>query len=96
MMRPTILAVPLLLVALPAFGQSLPDSLDMSCAAAQSIVREQGAAVIASGPSIYDRFVTDQGYCTIGQTTFPAWIPTTDSPQCFVGYRCRERMIHNR
>ena len=26
----------------------------------------------------------------VGETTEPAWVPTSDSPQCFVGYRCRE------
>ncbi len=63
----------------------------ISCGRAQAAVRANGAAVIHSTRSIYDRYVTDQRFCVLGETTQAAWIVTTDNPQCFVGYRCVAR-----
>ncbi|WP_428030676.1 hypothetical protein [Ancylobacter sp.] len=87
----------LLLLALPLSGaaQARPDSLAMSCASAQALVRQQGAVVIGTGPNLYDRFVTDAGYCQ-SQRSKPAWIPTRDEAQCLVGQLCRERRFRYR
>lgn len=93
-MRPLLLA-PLLTAALPAFflpepAQARPDSLAMSCAQVQALVRREGAVVIGTGPNLYERFVTDAGYCQ-SQRSKPAWIPTRDQKQCLVAQVCRER-----
>lgn len=74
----------------PATAQARPDSLSMSCAQAQALVQREGAVVIGTGPNLYDRFVTDAGYCT-SKRSKPAWIATRDTPQCLVGQLCRER-----
>jgi hypothetical protein len=60
----------------------------ISCGQARAQVNANGAAVVYSSRHIYDRFVTSIRYCSVGETTMPAFIATTDSPQCFVGFRC--------
>ena len=77
-------------LSLPATAQARPNSLSMSCAQAQALVQREGAVVIGTGPNLYDRFVTDAGYCT-SKRSKPAWIATRDNPQCLVGQLCRER-----
>jgi hypothetical protein len=34
--------------------------------------------------------VRDQSACYPLQITRPAWVPSADTEQCFVGYTCRE------
>lgn len=93
-MRPLLLTLPLLFTA-PALAQALPDSLRMSCASARALVQQQGAVVIGTGPNIYERFVTNPGYCPT-QRAEPAWIRTADQQQCLVGKRCRDRRLQIR
>lgn len=95
-MRRVLLSVPFILMASSAFAQALPNSLNMSCSAARGLVQQNGAVVIATGPILYERFVTDAGYCEITQTTEPAWIQTGDQPQCLVGRRCIEKRMRRR
>lgn len=81
-----------LLLPLPASAQAMPNSLTMSCAQARALVARQGAVVIGTGPDLFDRYVSNPGYCQ-SQRSKPAWIPTRDNPQCLVGQECRERRI---
>jgi hypothetical protein len=62
----------------------------MTCAAARQVVTQQGAAVLRTSASTFDRFVNSRAYCMVTELTEPAFVPTSDAPQCFVGYRCRE------
>ncbi|WP_332118115.1 hypothetical protein [Azorhizobium caulinodans] len=71
-----------------ALAQGLPDSRKMSCAQATGMVRQQGAVVLATSQLVYDRYVVSRAYCPMDQQTNPAWVPTRDNPQCFVGYTC--------
>lgn len=87
-------AAALSLMAGPALA--MPNSLTMTCSAAQALVKKDGQVVIGTGPNVYDRYVSGQRYCGSQMTTTPAWIATSDSKQCFVGYRCREQLIHDR
>ena len=88
--RRFVLALALIVSATGAFAQAGPSSLSMSCQTARQIVSSRGAAVISTGRYAYDRYVVSSQFCVLGETTEPAWIPTADTPQCFVGYRCRE------
>jgi hypothetical protein len=36
-------------------------------------------------------FVADRRFCLSTEVTEPAWVPAGDTPQCFVGYRCKEK-----
>lgn len=60
----------------------------MSCRQASALVSGQGAVVLKTGPYTYDRYVTGRQFCQIGERARPAWVPTADVQQCFVGNRC--------
>jgi hypothetical protein len=80
----------LALIATGAVAQPRPSTVNMLCGQAAAIVAARGAIVLGTGGFTYDRFVADRRFCAITQTTEPAWVPTADMPQCFVGYRCKE------
>jgi hypothetical protein len=73
----------------------------MSCAAARALVTARGAIVLGTGsslydrnaPPLYDRYVVSRAYCSSTQVVEPAFVPTTDNRQCFIGYTCRERPV---
>lgn len=92
----SVIAMTSALAPTAAVAQAMPNSLNMSCAATFDMVRQRGAVVIATGPNIFGRYVSDQRYCSLGETTFPAWLQTADQSQCFIGYRCREPVNQNR
>jgi hypothetical protein len=93
--RPTwarilIAAGTLPLLATDALPQARPMVPNMPCAEARGIVFTQGAAVLSTGPVTYDRFVSASAFCAIGEKTLePAWERARDTPQCFIGFRCR-------
>jgi hypothetical protein len=72
-------------------AQGRPYTPSMACRAAAALVAARGAIVLGTGPNTYERIVVHGGFCTIEETTAPAWEPTTDNPQCFVGYRCKDK-----
>ena len=74
-----------------ALAQSRPSTVAMSCRQAAGLVASQGAIVLGTGGYTYDRFVADRRFCLRSEITEPAWVPAGDTPQCFVGYRCREQ-----
>lgn len=90
-MKALTLSLPLVVAASAAFAQSRLDSLTASCDTVSRTVQQRGAAIIGTGRFVYDRFVSHAGYCALAQITEPAWLRTADNPQCFVGYRCRDR-----
>ncbi|MBR3190200.1 hypothetical protein [Bosea sp. (in: a-proteobacteria)] len=85
-----------ILIALLALGfagaaqaQGRPQSPARSCEANRQSVIANGAIVLGTGGYTYDRFVRDRSFCQFDETVFPAWVPARDTPQCFVGYRCK-------
>jgi hypothetical protein len=78
------------LAAANVHAQGRPDSLSMTCAQAQALVRSSGAIVIGSGPILYERYVTGSNFCNPEEEARPAWTPTADVRQCMIGYRCVE------
>lgn len=88
--------MPRILIALLVLGlagaasaQGRPQSPALSCAANRQSVLANGAIVLGTGGFTYDRFVRDRSFCQFDETVFPAWVPARDTPQCFVGYRCK-------
>lgn len=78
------------LVATGALAQVGPSTLRMSCGQANGLVAVRGAIVLSTGPHTYDRFVRSRNFCEINETIEPAFVPTADVPQCWIGYRCRD------
>jgi hypothetical protein len=62
----------------------------MSCAQTRGLVARSGAIVLGTGTHTYDRYVRSINFCQINETLEPAWVPTADTPQCPVGYRCTD------
>ena len=73
-----------------AVAQPRPSTVAMSCHQAAGLVAASGGIVLGTGGYTYDRFVHHQGFCLRTEVTEAAWVPTRDTPQCFVGYRCRD------
>lgn len=84
-------AIALVSMSSSALAQSNPLTLRMSCNGARALVATQGAIVLNTGPSTYDRYVSGYGRCVLGEVPDPAWVPTADNSQCPIGYRCVER-----
>jgi hypothetical protein len=80
-------------LATGAMAQST--TLNMTCAQARGIVVSQGAVVLRTGPTTYDRYVRASSFCARGETVSPAWIRTTDAAQCPVGGVCRQADLDN-
>lgn len=69
----------------------------MTCERAQALVQRHGEVIFnyrsASNPAnmLYDRFVADGSRCAGMQYAAPAFIPTSNNPQCAV-LRCADLM----
>ncbi|WP_035715954.1 hypothetical protein [Azorhizobium doebereinerae] len=75
-------------VLIPTAALALPATMQMTCRQAATLIRTGGSAVLATSATTYDRFVISRAYCPADQMTEPAWVPTRDSRQCFIGYTC--------
>lgn len=73
-----------------AQAQATVKSADLSCAQAAQLVQTRGAVVMATSPTLYDRYVRDQRFCLYDQQLRPEWVPTRDVKQCYVGFTCFE------
>src|SRR5262245_37481299 len=73
-----------------AQAQAQANSTRMSCAAARQLVTRQGAIVLRTSATTYNRYVSSRAPCMMTEITEPAFVPTADDRQCFVGYTCRE------
>jgi hypothetical protein len=76
-----------------AQAQQRPLTTNLPCRQAQQIVFANGAAVLSTGTYTYDRYVRDRSFCEINEFIEPVWVPTRDTPQCPIGYRCRSDTI---
>ena len=77
--------------ALIGASPALAETPTISCNQAKAQVSATGAAVVRSSANVFDRFVTDRRFCQATQITRIAFIETTDTAYCPVGYRCEER-----
>jgi hypothetical protein len=83
-----ILALGSSLPATMGVAQEGPNLRTMPCAAAQTLVKSNGSAILNSGPNIFNRYVKDAAFCAEDMYLQPAWVRTQDSKACFVGYTC--------
>ena len=82
----TVLALATLSTA--AVAQPRASTTQMGCGQARAYLASQGAAVIGTGGFTYDRFVVSRQFCEPTATTREAFVPTTDTPYCMIGFRC--------
>lgn len=74
-----------------AWAEPRAMAASLSCAAARALVSARGVVILGTGPYTYERVVDHGGLCDRFQTTAPAYVGTADTPQCFVGYRCKDK-----
>jgi len=84
-------AIVLMSMASDALAQSHLLTLQMSCYGARELVATQGGIVLSTGVTTYERNVAAVTQCVRGENLDPAWVPTADTPQCPIGYRCVQR-----
>ncbi len=84
-------AIALVIMSPSVWAQSHPLTLRMSCHGVRELVSAHGAIVLNTGPTTYDRYIAGGGQCQQGEVPDPAWVPTADTPQCPIGYRCVTR-----
>ncbi len=66
-----------------------PDTRQLTCSQAQSLVKERGSVVMTTGPATFDKFVANAGFCESRSNSLRArYAPTKDNPKCAVGFRC--------
>ncbi len=94
-MKTTLLALTLSLTASAALAQPRPYTPRMSCNSASQMVTTNGAVIADTGPNTFDRFVRDRSFCTPSEETIPAFVPSADNRQCFIGWTCREYVPEN-
>jgi hypothetical protein len=83
-------------VAFAGVAQARPDTRTMTCRQAVEFVRQNGPVVMNYGYSdragwLYEKFQSRA--CSGRQNDnggHAAWVPTLDSPSCFIGYACRD------
>jgi hypothetical protein len=69
-------------------AQTRPSTPNLPCHRSRELVAAYGAIVLGTGGYTYDRFVRDRSFCEFNEFVRPAFVPSLDTPQCFVGYRC--------
>ena len=80
----------LFMVVTGAQAQARPSTVDMSCSANRQLVFASGAIVLGTGGSTYDRFVRDRTFCQMTEYAQTAYVPSLETPVCFVGYRYKQ------
>ena len=70
-----------------------PFTPSMSCGAAAGVVAQNGAIVLSTSQTTYDRFVLDRRFCSYGEHIEPAYVQTRDTGSCLIGYTCISRDI---
>ncbi len=89
-MRKIVCVLALLAAASSVQAQPRPLTPNLTCDQARGLVLSRGQIVLGTGAYTYDRYVRDQRFCLRNETTELAFVPTRDTPQCPVGYTCRE------
>ena len=86
----TILTLTLTVVTTTATAQVRTPTSQRTCSANRQLGLRDGAVVLDTSPSTYARFVKNGSECLVGQFPEPAWVPSSNNPQCFIGYRCKD------
>jgi hypothetical protein len=60
----------------------------LACSVIANVVSSRGAVLLATGGDNFDRYVSDQSQCALGEQIAPAWVKSADSASCFVGFTC--------
>ncbi len=81
------------LAAGPVAAQERLYARTLSCQAVKTAVARDRHVIVASSETAYDIVHGDGGAClnVNGESGEPVYVPTTDDPNCFAGWRCMQR-----
>jgi hypothetical protein len=88
-MGPFLLALALTTASTGVWAQSTVTTQTMTCAQAKGAVATQGAVVLRTGPTTYDRYVRDNSFCAQQEIIELRWVGTSDATRCPIGGVCR-------
>jgi hypothetical protein len=94
-MKIAVLFLTLAGLSTSVMAQPATTTLSMTCDQARRIVAAQGAFVLHTSPTTYDRYVRDSSFCDRSSMVQPAWVRTADTAQCHIGGVCRSIEIDN-
>jgi hypothetical protein len=90
MLRSLLALSALAVAASAAMAQVGPPTSQQTCSANRQLVLKDGAVVLDTSSFTYARFVRSSAECLVDQFPEPAWVPSSNNPQCFIGYRCKD------
>jgi hypothetical protein len=85
--RPAACALAVIVAA--GSAQARPFAPALLCQQIMSVIAAQGAVVLSTSPTTYDRYVRDGSFCLPGQVTESDYVQARDAAACPV-YRCME------
>ena len=85
-----LIAISLFMLVAGAQAQARPSTMDLPCTANRELVFARGEVVLGTGGKTYDRFVRDRTFCDVTEYAQSAFVPSRETPVCFVGYRCKQ------
>lgn len=93
MLRFSLALAVLLTMAAPAGAgaQGRLQTRSLTCPALKALVAKAGTAILASSEFVYETVHSNGGDCQQDETSAPAYEPTSDERDCFVGWRCKQR-----
>ncbi len=91
----TVLTVAITLGAAISPAAARPDTRYMSCAAATSIVQANGAVILSTGRFTYDKYVKNHAYCNLNEVLRKAYVPTSDTRRCRIGFVCKNKLDYS-
>jgi hypothetical protein len=94
-MKAVFVSLALAGLATSSMAQPVATTLNMTCEQARQLVASEGAVVLHTSPTTYDRYVRDRSFCERSSMVRPAWIRTADTAQCPIGGVCRSIEIDN-
>ncbi|MBF9196935.1 hypothetical protein [Microvirga terrestris] len=89
-MKPVFVSIVIASFATGVMARTRPSTVNLPCRASRQLVLTRGGVVLGTGGYTYDRFVRDGTFCTIGEYIQQAFVPSLDTPHCFVGCRCKQ------
>jgi hypothetical protein len=88
MTKKGVILIALIAASSNSFAQNRLSTPTLSCRTIADAVADRGAVLLSTGRDRFDRYVSDQSRCSLGEQITPAWVQSADSNECFVGYTC--------
>ena len=80
-----------------ASAQERPSTTDMTCDQAKTLIQARSAVVLSTGPRTFDRFFPSRLFCSVlNEDPVARSAPTSDNPDCKIGYTCTAKAQANK